>query len=136
MDEAIHFKVKPEYKKLYFDVYIWANPSAMLRNLRNIHGGSWKDSVGVFVVPGERPRLCLGEIHLNRKWLDHDTVAHEAQHAAIWWARHIKLPIGAMVTPDLPDSARIEERFCEGMGAIMHQINLVLQSENYFQKEL
>lgn len=137
-DEAVHFKVKPEYKILYFDVFIWKSPAAMHRNLLGLHGvGGWRQTVGAFLVPpiADRKRNCLGEIHLNEKHLDHDTVAHEAQHAALWWAKHIKLPIGDIFDPEAPHAGRVEERFCEGLGAIVHQMDLVLKSENYFKEK-
>lgn len=42
-------------------------------------------------APGTGPsKCCIGEILLNREDLEYEYVAHEAAHAAIWWAKKVE----------------------------------------------
>lgn len=135
-DEAVHFRVRPEYKRLYFDVFVWGSRRAMHDHLANqFQPRGWKKTVAAFVVPAWRAKNCLGEIHFNRRWLDGDTVAHEAQHAALEWAKHKGLDVVEIIYPPEPRqlTSEAEERLCEATGAICHQIHLALRDINdYF----
>ena len=135
-DEAVHFRVRPEYKRLYFDVFVWGSRRAMHSHLASQYQPrGWKKTVAAFVVPAWRAKNCLGEIHFNRRWLDGDTVAHEAQHAALEWAKHKGLDVVEIIYPPEPRqlTSEAEERLCEATGAICHQINLALKDINdYF----
>lgn len=138
-DEAVHFRIKPEYKRLYFDVFVWASRRAMHDHLaKQFQPKGWKSTVAAFVVPAWRARNCLGEIHFNRKWLDYDTIAHEAQHAALAWAKHKNLDVVEIIYPSEPSklTSDAEERLCEAVGALCMQISLALVDiHDYFKGE-
>ena len=66
----------------------------------------------------------MGEIALAKNFLGSEILSHEATHAALGWARRIRLdPTIGGVGPNVSD---FEERFCYGLGKIMRGIVLAL----------
>jgi hypothetical protein len=90
----------------------------MYRHLRSTF--SWKKCEAICVwhdhlLPGRgglRKTPWMGEIHFHRKYLNPAVVAHEAFHAAIDWARRMKLdptafPCGEATTNETDHNERV-----------------------------
>jgi hypothetical protein len=124
---ALYFRIYPEYKRLYYDVYIWSSHKLMRANLRNIFSRKELGSVLACVVTFEREYrkspTHLGDIHFNRDHLDRSIVGHEATHAGLSWACRVRLDLTQIRERGIDKRAHpAEERLCDAIGAIVHQV--------------
>lgn len=122
------FRVYPEGRRWHYDVFVWPTVSAMREHVKP-HTADWRSVIACVLWPissSDRPRRnCLGEVHFSRRHLGPDTISHEATHAALQWARKIGLVIDSAV--DATETDPDEERLCEAIGTITHQIQAVLR---------
>jgi hypothetical protein len=113
-------RVYPEGRALYFLVNVWPTKRAMLRHV------SWcKPPFEALCSPytkvnyrngkGRTSPEC-GQINFYKKRIGSAAVAHEFAHAALAWARRVRLPAAHLLGDN--DGARThpdEERFCHAL---------------------
>lgn len=123
--EGLYFRVYPEHRRLHFDVFLWPTVKSMRQYLTAQLPRRGMSKVLACVVwpinAKDRPRRdYLGEMHFNQTHLGRDIIAHEATHAALAWARRLGVRINEEVRGY--DAPADEERFCDVIGALTHQI--------------
>ena len=62
-----------------------------------------------------------GEIHFCRKHLGVGVITHEFLHAALAWARRIRLDFDVIAVEDSGDASEDEERLCYAHGEMVRQ---------------
>lgn len=130
------FRVYPESKRHYYEVFVWPSMTKMRDYLREYTKG-WRTVIACVLWPSDAKyrhrRGRLGEIHFNIRHLGTDTLTHEATHAALEWARMLKLDVHNPVDPIAAN--KDEERLCEAIGMITHQIESVLIDQSFIEKK-
>lgn len=120
------FRVHPEDGRPYYSVHVWESRKALRGYLATADTGQdVRQVIACCLWPRRRRPVHIGEIHLNRQDLDQGTISHEATHAALQWARKVGLVIDSAV--DATETDPDEERLCEAIGTITHQIQAVLR---------
>jgi hypothetical protein len=118
------FRVYPEYRSLYYTVFIWRN----LHDLRTFNPGN-SDTLGLcrthLVVrfqknQPDRTLPSLGQVHLSKNHLRIGIISHEFTHAAIGWASRTRIVPDFTPIRDgeflLHGAKSPEERFCYVLG--------------------
>lgn len=120
------FDVRPEARKRwYFRVKVWAT----LRELRGyVETSAMRRAHAVTVVYPEPPvsddKYLSAEILFAKRYLTHEILTHECQHAILGWAHLLGIDVSASVAEGLAYgvSTSIEERVCYAMGRAREQI--------------
>lgn len=122
------FRVHPEDGRPYYSVHVWESRKALRRYLATADTGQdVRQVIACCLWPQRRRPVHIGEIHLNRQDLDQGTISHEATHAVLEWARRQGLDVDNPVDPNAANAD--EERFCDALGAIAHQIAEALRGQ-------
>lgn len=123
------FRVYPEGESQWYTVHVWSTRRLMREHIKAAHPALNVSQVIACVLwPVRRRPRNLGEIHFNQRDLGQDTISHEASHAALEWARRQGLDVDNPVDPEAANAD--EERFCDALGAIAHQIGESLRTYN------
>lgn len=120
------FRIYPEGRHLRYDVFIHDTKKEMhlwqfpikpdFRAIVNEH---------TIYRNGKRKRMValrtIGEIHFYRRQIGAYVVSHELLHAALGWARKIKLDFNPIMLRDGGFAHPNEEALCEVHGRLMQQ---------------
>jgi hypothetical protein len=128
----IRFRLYPERKTLYFEVRIWEDQEAMKGGINRWVQKRTKtvNMLGLCVADHfyrkskdgtKRLSAQCGTIDLRRDQLHSDTVAHEIAHAAVQWARRMK--IQPMDHPGAGFEPKDNERFADAIGNMIGQFS-------------
>lgn len=126
----LSMRVYPEGRSLYYLVNVWPTKKAMQEHCRTVNGyvgrnyAALVNSFHVSMVGSNgrtRTGPIMGEINFNRKALGGEIVAHEMTHAALGWARRIKLNFDGILTQSGGACCANEERFCYALGSMARQ---------------
>lgn len=121
------FRVYPEGERQWYTVHVWSTRRLMREHIKTAHPSLNVSQVIACVLwPVRRRPRHIGEIHFNQRDLGQDTISHEATHAALEWARRQGLDVHNPVDPDAANED--EERFCDALGTIAHQIGEALSA--------
>lgn len=141
MKPVLRFRVRPENRSLYAVVNVWASKGEMIayfrcspkydhrsRSERQKLGetGAMFSAYSLLRFRGgfQETMPIFGEFNFHTGLLNAEVVAHEAGHAALAFAKRVKL--------DLDDEgdgrwvSRDEERFCYALGQMVNQISIRL----------
>lgn len=135
--ETIDSDTHPKATPLWFNVVVFKTKKQMERYLV-AHGG--RDdcyasvlSYDVWTVKPGGPAVLTGElgtIAFHSDYLTMGCMTHEATHAAIAWARRVKLNFRRLTPSRGGACSETEERFCHALGNIARQIVLGLNDHN------
>lgn len=129
MPAPLHkFRVYPEGRRLYFEVFLWATLREMRGYVRDVweirDRGAWAWTISDDAHCTETGRRLprLGEIHFAQKYCPPEIISHEVGHAAIAWA----IRRGVSIVDDPENDMGHEERFCYASGRMNQRIIEVL----------
>lgn len=127
---VVAFRVYPERKSLYFQVYVWGDRDAMVEHSQKFGKRPEDKRLQAYcsprrcfrVKPGQPDRLtpCCGEVNFYRDNIGAGTVTHEMTHAAFAWSDRVGL-VREQTPWDCPSVSETEERFCRVADLLVHQ---------------
>lgn len=97
---------------LYFKVYIWPTKKAMYEAIPGVRRNYAAICRAYDVISGGKKRPIMGEIHFAVNWVTTAIVDHELLHAALAWARRVKLDLGVISTDEAALASKEEEDLC------------------------
>jgi hypothetical protein len=132
MPERVSFRVYCDDRKRkhrrYYTVYIFTTRAAMFEHFKRTNiGVQWRKGYCVRkmnfhaiaqhwqVIPRRSPEN-IGQILFYAGYIGAGVVTHEMSHAAVYYAKHVKLDIARIY-----NSKRIDERFARMLGELVRQ---------------
>lgn len=124
---AFRIRVYPEHKSLYYVVNVWRTKKDMYAHCRWAKSTFQGLCTTYEVLKGEKggPLRMLpecGQINLWKGRLGSAVVTHEFTHAALGWARRIRLDKDALLSHSGGEDVHPdEERFCHALCEMVRQ---------------
>lgn len=139
---ALLFRVEPETRSHYFNVYIWPKlghsrqPSTMrhyIRTYSDCRGINKSHAFTMDFTVGDRgtlPRGLLGQMHFAANCLTTDLITHECLHSALVFGRWKKIN-GVEIFNRLNPRNEAEERLCYALGRLCYQVVTTAEAYGY-----
>lgn len=141
-ENVLQFRVEPESRAHYFQVYIWPKlgHSRQSQTMRHFIR-TYSDVANVnkshaftvdFTVGGREgvPKGMLGQMHFAATCLMPDLISHECLHSTLIFARWKKID-GTEIFNRLNPRNTAEERMCYALGSMCVQVTTMAERYGY-----